>query len=304
MAGLELARRLGYLLKRHPFWYRFRYALITELAGVEFGAPPIGDVAKDRVPGELTAIVSRLDLSGDEFDDARRIAFDLSHGHHRGPGLGTSTVKTLTHIYGGKRGGVCSDYTQVFLGLCRAAGIAAREWGLCARFESHVLGHALAEIFSGRHGKWVFIDPLFSVWASRRGASAPLAVTEMVDLVSAGRPADIVIELIDAEGKPGEKRNTYVERYFNPDHAFFLLTNNDVFKQDTYLRWAKLVPLPIVHAVMLLSGDYQRFHVYVNAHNKDAMARRIEELNSWLRSVSVALAALALVILAAAVALF
>lgn len=306
MGSLDLARRLRYLLKRHPFFYRFRYALITELGGVDFEAgPQDGRESQANVPREFSDAVSRMNLAGnDGFDDAKKIAFDLSHGHHRGPGLGGRSVKTLRHIYESRVGGVCSDYTQVFLGLCQAAGVAAREWGLCASFESHVLGHAFAEIYSERYAKWVFLDPFFSVYAVRRQDSCPLAVTEVIDLVAAGDSDGIVMEIIDAQGRPGKKRDAYLERYFNPDHAFFLLTNNDIFRQDFHLRWAVVVPLPVLHMVMLLSGDYQRFHVFTDTRNKDDMARRVNDLRSWkLRTVVVMLAILALLILASLVLL-
>lgn len=306
MGSLDLARRLRYLLKRHPFFYRFRYALITELDGVDFeAAPPDGRESQTNVPREFSDAVSRMDLAGDDgFDDAKQIAFDLSRGHRRGPGLGARSVKTLQQIYAGAVGGVCSDYTQVFLGLCRAAGVAAREWGLCAAFESHVLGHAFAEVYSRRHGKWIFLDPFYSVYAVRRDGSSPLAVTEIVDLVSAGAAGEVAIEIIDDEGKPGVKRDNYLQRYFNPGHAFFLLTHNDVFRQDPFLRWTGIVPLPILHMVMLLSGNYQRFHVYTNGRNRDAMKGRIGELKSWLvRCVILPATILALFAIAAIVLL-
>jgi len=291
MNRFDLARGIRYLVTRQPFLYRLRYALITELGGVDFsGSPePAGDAASG-IPREYLATVARLELAGDgDFDDARTIAFDLSRGHRRGPGIGRASVEALERIYSGRAHGVCSDYTQVFLGLCRAAGVAAREWGLCSRFDQHGIGHAVAEIYSPSRGRWIFLDPLFSIYAVGTD-DVPLAVVDMIDLATAGRAERIAIRLIDPEGKPGAKRDAYVARYFDPGHAFFLLSRNEVFAQDPFLAWVRAVPPPVVHLAMILAGRYQRFQVYTNAHNQGAMAERMAALRAWFRRILILLA--------------
>ena len=279
--------KLRFLLRRHPLLYRFRYALITRLGDRCFDAVPPAAGTITRPPDEYHAAVRRLDLTGDDgFDDARKIAFDLSRGHRRGPGLGLTSTEALEHIYSGRRGGVCSDYTQVFLGLCLAGGVRAREWGLCASFERSTLGHTLAEVYCHRHEKWAFLDPLYSIYATRPGDDVPLSVTEMVDLVCAGRADDVAIHLIDPDGKPGAKRDHYVDRYFQPDHAFFLLVENDVFGQDAFLKWVGVLPPSIVHLAMIVAGRYQKYRVYANATNRTDMSARIDRLRAWRRRLT------------------
>ena len=298
MSGEGVIGKVSFWIRRHPSSYRIRYALITRLGGDEFSAPPAtssGGSSTADIPPAFQEAVSRLDLDADpDFADARKLAFDLSRGHRRGPGLGTTSTSALRKIYSGARAGVCSDYTQVFLGLCRAAGVAVREWGMCASFSRSILGHSFAEVYSRKHAKWIFLDPMFSIYAVD-AARGPLSVAEIVDLIGAGSRDSIETRVIDADGYPGERRRTYFDRYFNSDHAFFLLSNNDVFRQDRFLRWIHVVPLPLLHFLMILAGSYQRFHVYTNPQNVRLMTRRVEELRRWFRrSVIMPLVALAL----------
>ena len=282
-----IIERLRFLVRRHPLLYRFRYALITRLGDGFDDEPPASDQAAGAPPA-YADVVERLDLEGaNRFDDAKRIAFDVSRGHLRGSGLGLTSVATLERIYGGQRVGVCSDYTQVFLGLCQTAGIAAREWGLCSSFEHSALGHVVAEVYCDRADKWIFLDPLYSLYAMRAGEDVPLSVTEIVDLVCAGRAGEIATRLIDPDGKPGAKRDSYVDRYFQPHHAFFLLINNDVFGQDRFLRWVGVLPPAAVHMAMIVAGSYQQYRVYTNATNREEMAARVGRLKGWLRRVTI-----------------
>ncbi len=296
-ASSWLARKSKQLTRRLPVFYRIRYALITELGGRDFERRPAPrtETTRQDVPGAFSKIVSGLELADDgSFDDIRKIAFDLSYGHRRGPGLGYESVTTLKRIYS-EKAGVCSDYSQVFLGLCQAASITAREWGVCASFEGRGVGHTFAEVYLEQYGKWVFLDPLYSIYATHRGDSIPLAVTELVDLTTGGRADGIEIKIIEPDWPNQAKRHAYVDRYLKADHIFFLLSNNEVFKQDRFLRWSRAVPPPILHPIMILTGNYQRFHVYANSQNQELMARRVAELGRWrTRSVMILLAATAM----------
>jgi transglutaminase-like putative cysteine protease len=92
---------------------------------------------------------------------------------HRDPktrGCGTGDIKTMLET--GNLGGKCADLNAVFVGLCRASGIPARDvYGLRlapSAFGYKELGansaslkgaqHCRAEVFLASHG-WVAMDP-------------------------------------------------------------------------------------------------------------------------------------------------
>jgi hypothetical protein len=217
----------------------------------------------------------------ESFASACRIAFDLSRGHRRGRGLSCDSVRALEEIYGG-RGGTCSDYSQVYLGLCAAAGLRVREWGLCDDFRRPTFGHAFNEVYCAKLRQWAFVDPMDSVYAINRRTHLPLSVTELVDLTTARRTDEIEFCRIDDawDGRGGRSPRAV---YLNPGHLFFLMVNNRVFAQDAILRWAGICPLPLLHGTLLALGRYQRFRLYVNRENREATVRKLRAVRFPLR---------------------
>jgi hypothetical protein len=248
-----------YLLKRHPVLYQVRYALILRLGGRGFDREP-GAVRRRGVPEVFTARVSGITREDGTWDAARRISYALSRGHPRGPGMGVDSVRALAGIEAGGAG-VCSDYSQVFLGLCRAAGVPAREWGLCEGFDGEGVGHTMAEVWANELGRWVFLDPFYSLYVVAEDGEC-LSMTELVDRTAAGNVEGLRLRDIDPDGAAGERRQRYLERYFQGGRHFFLLTGNDVFRQDPFLRHAGWLPTPALHLLMICCGAYPRFQLY------------------------------------------
>ncbi|MDA8016085.1 MAG: transglutaminase-like domain-containing protein [Thermoanaerobaculia bacterium] len=278
--------RLRHLARRHPFLYRLRYALILRLDDYPFLDPPVTGRAPDEsAPADFLDIVERLGPFDGSFEDAKRLAFDLSRDHPRGPGLGISSVGALRAVYRAKHhggAGVCSDYTQIFLGLCRAAGIPCREWGLTSTLARRGIGHALTEVFVEDLGSWVLLDPYLSVFATTEGGETPLSMIEAIDLTTAGRRDSIEMRAIDDLAVPPDRRDGYVARYFEPGHLFFVLSNNDVFRQDRYLQRFGFLPLPARHLIMLVAGVYQRFHIYANEQNRRFLTAEVARSRRFL----------------------
>lgn len=272
---------IRYLFRRHPFFYRARFALITKFTDSNLFKHGFSKEYFDRsqIPQEFQNIIQRLELNSERtFLCAKKIAFDLSHGHRRGKGLSCDSVTALRSIYSGT-GGCCSDYSQVFLGLCLAAGITVREWGMTVDFylSPGSLGHAFNEIYSTEFDKWVFVDTDRSLYATNRETVQPLGVAEMIDLVTSARSDQIEFHYIDDDRK-FQKSPPYQDIYLNPDNIFFLISNNYVFDQDYFLRWSFLVPLPFLHCLMFLSGNYEQYFVYTNSHNSELMKHKFRFL--------------------------
>jgi len=98
-----------------------------------------------------------------EIDKLRAIYDWVVANAYREPkvrGCGSGDVKTL--LESGNLGGKCADLNAVFVGLCRASGIPARDiYGL--RLAPSAFGykgaqHCRAEVFLKTHG-WVAMDP-------------------------------------------------------------------------------------------------------------------------------------------------
>jgi hypothetical protein len=273
----KIRTKIKYLLRRHPFLYQIRFALITQFAPKEVFDSEYSNkyCEENEIPDEFLDIIVRLGLRKDKtFESAKRIALDLSQGHKRGAGLGCASITTLRLIYESKDG-VCSDYSQVYLGLCIAAGIKAREWGVVDDLvmKPKTLGHAFNEIYSTEHNKWVFIDSNRSIYAVDKRTNLPLGVTEMVDLATSAQSDQVEFHSIDKD-RWGKEGFPHADLYVNPDNVFFLLSHNCVFKQDKFLRWVDILPLPFLHMLILISGNYQRYLIYTNSQNMELMMRK------------------------------
>jgi hypothetical protein len=256
------------------FPLRLRYALIARIGSTRtFAAWPRRRILRPRrVPDLFKCVVRHLDLGGtDAFEAAKRIAQFLSRGHPRGRCLSTHLTAALVAI---RRhcGGCCSDYAQVFVGLCAAAGVAAREWGLCDGFTTMNFGHCFNEIFSTEHRKWVLVDPFLSVYASADGT--PMSVTEIVDRVAAGRADDIRFHWID-ETQQTKSEKCVAQYYLRPGNLFFLTGNYNVFEEDRMLRAFGWLPISLLHSVLLILGRYHRFWLYANDENRFRVEREV-----------------------------
>jgi hypothetical protein len=237
------------------------------------------------IPDDFCKFTSRLQIIGDKaFESAINIAFSLSRGHKRGRGLSCDSRTSLNLIHNGGAG-VCSDYAQVFTGLCIAAGIKVREWGMCNDFVRINLGHSFNEVFSNEFGKWIFIDAYRSVFATCRGNEVPLGIREIIDLTTQNLYDQVHFHEIDQNHR-GAGRFTLSDIYLNPDNIFFLLSNYNVFGQDKVLKWGNILPLPLLHILLLLHGKYQRFNIYTNDQSLEAMIGKLNSVKSICRPTS------------------
>ena len=269
-------QRLHKILRRHTSLSQIRHALITRIGDENTFSSESANrsVRKGSIPSEYLHVVSDLPLSpARTFDSAKVIASDLAQRKVLGDGLSCDSVTALRLVYSGQ-GGICSDVSQVFTGLCIAAGIQVREWGVCDDFAGK-RGHTFNEIFSSEHNKWVFLDAHKSLYAKTRGCESPLSVAELINLVTAGEHEKIEMIYIGRIENQHECTSNVAMYYFNPKNVFFLIVNNNVFGQDLFLGWADRVPLAVLHALMLVLRIYPRFAVYTNEDTRQELAGRL-----------------------------
>jgi hypothetical protein len=98
-----------------------------------------------------------IDPSLDEYEKALQIGKFLRLNMKGGTGLGLSSEKTLEIMLANK-GGVCSDFSQIFNIFCLINGIKVKEWGCIDRFYKTEFGHSFNEIYSSGKQKWIAID--------------------------------------------------------------------------------------------------------------------------------------------------
>jgi hypothetical protein len=215
------------------------------------------------VPREFRELVFRMKLGDrDGFAKAVLIAFYLSHQHPRGRGLGVTSVEALKEIWAGT-GGVCSDYAQVLLGLCVAAGIPAREWGVSYDLFRTGMGHSFNEVYSRFYQKWVFIDSYRSFYLTDRESGVPLSVPEIVRLPPAALLNHAEVHMVDdthlqSKGRPPS------DFFSKPANIYFLLSGNNVFRQDKVLRFAGIAPAPVLHLWLLATSNYYHYCLFTD----------------------------------------
>lgn len=265
------------VLRRDTSLNEIRHALITRIGKDEIFQTESSNrsVRRSSIPSEYLEIVSCLSLSPAlTWGSALAIAFDLAQRCEPGNGLSCDSVKALKLIYS-RNGGICSDVSQVFTGLCIAAGISVREWGVEEDFVAKK-GHAFNEVFASEYGKWVFLDAFKSLYARVDDSTSPLSVAELVDRVTTGHGDKIEMVYFGPADKRAECMANISHYYLNPANVFFLLSNNNVFGQDLLLRWAHVVPLAVLHALMLAVGIYPRFAIYTNDVTRQKLIERLQ----------------------------
>lgn len=259
-------KRIRYYIRRWSFFYKFRYFVILKIGKKELFESEHTNryCPRKKIPKDFLYKIANIDRPKNKtLQAAINIAYDLSHGHPRGRGLGYDPSSCLKIIYSGKDG-ICSDYTQVFMGLCVAANIKIREWGVSFDNCKEDEGHAFCEIFSTEHKKWVFIDPFKSFWVSLKSNNIPLSVIELINLSQKNLSSSINLNGID-EDYFNTCRSSMLEMYNFSKNIFFLLSNNRIFDQAKFLRYAKIIPhpiIPVLHLLMIIFGCYQRFNIY------------------------------------------
>ncbi len=272
----SLGRVLHEGLRSHAALHRIRYALRARIGAPDiFHSDPPPAVDAD-VPVLFAETARRFGLAGappsfeTAFELARQLASRTQHGRH----LGTTSVNALRRMCTGPAG-VCSDYAQVYMGLCAAVGIACREWGVCERLTGTGMGHTMSEIWCETRRKWIVIDAYCSVFVEDEGT--PLAMTEIMDRVHGGLEARLHARPIDSTGCEPAFREHYVDRYFARNNIVFLLSHYDPFRQDRVIERVAKLPLPLCHAAMILAGVYQRFELYVGG-NEGSVRRHLMDI--------------------------
>lgn len=194
-----------------------------------------------------------------------KIAEHFNDFFKRGPGLGYSSKDSyITMRY--KRGGVCSDYAQVFINFCIINDIKVREWGVKGDPEKTGGGHSFNEFYSEELKKWILIDIHNGVFIKNKSSLELLSVTQLVDYMSGFNAENLEFEVM-VDDRKGSDLDFLSKYFFDPKNVFFLITNYRVKKMDSILRFQKHLPLIVMHMILIVLGRYFNYRFYVNGNN-------------------------------------
>jgi hypothetical protein len=260
-------RWVRWALRRHPALFRARDLLLTRTGDpTEFWVEDANQW-NQLVPEAYEQVAAELVGDGCEWDRAVHLAVTLNERAGRRRGLSVDSVRALEAVQGGA--GTCSDRSQVFVGLCVAAGIRVREWAM--RSDRH--GHAFCEVYSPSHGRWLILDPSNAACVLD-DSGAPVGVLEILESRRHHRHTTLAVEPLPGVADPSHGGSWKALDYLRGDVAYRLIARNCMFDQDCLLRFAERVPLVFLHAALLVTGRYQRYWSYEPDQVPEIVAHR------------------------------
>lgn len=113
---------------------------------------------------ELAGIYDSRATPAQKADAIRRWLFDRS-GNRSGPGLTTRDPREAYQLMIQGEGVLCGNLADIYVGLCRAAGLEARTVSMSLMVRNHKFGadtHVGAEVWLPEYEGWVYQDPTFN----------------------------------------------------------------------------------------------------------------------------------------------
>jgi len=217
-------------------------------------------------------------LKGNTFERVMLLADYLRANYTGGRGLGLSSDETLK-IMKECKGGVCSDYSQVFINFCILNDIKVREWGTHDTVYENKMGHVFNEVYIPELSKWVCVDVSKCIYFTDIKTGELLSAQQLIDMNVAGMYELININFFLA-GKALQvsKLNLVKSIYLNPGNLFFLVTRYKIKKMDRMMKLNRLLPVPVLHFLMILKNDYYKYMLYINDKNHSVINEKIKPL--------------------------
>jgi hypothetical protein len=217
-------------------------------------------------------------LMGDTFEKVMQLADYLKANYTGGRGLGLSSEDTLK-IMKECKGGVCSDYSQVFINFCILNDIKVREWGTHDTVYENKMGHVFNEVYIPELSKWVCVDVSKCIYFTDIETGEYLSVKQIVDLNASGLHGKIKINFFLFGKTLIESKLSWVESvYLSPSNLFFLVTRYKIKKIDRMMKLNRILPIPALHFLMILKNDYYRYMLYINEKNQSIINEKIKPL--------------------------
>jgi hypothetical protein len=258
----KMKKNLSWYLRRHPILYKIRHWLVAKnVSHNRINSYCYNDINKKRsIPALFFEINNKIFAAGkpecSDFDQALQIAVWLKKNIKGGPGLGKSSPVALQTMIDGK-GGVCSDFSQIYSNFCVINDIKVKEWGIKnlsndPRFSG---GHSYNEVYCSTMKKWVLVDVSKGILLFQKNTNIPLSSLEYIQLKKENK--EIVISTIipnDVIDLP-RIQNIYLVFEVLP----FVVTNYNNKIVDFFLDKLSFFPESIVHGMIIMLGQGYNF---------------------------------------------
>lgn len=272
----SFTKKITAIFLRHPLLYYLRYSIISRNAK----GPAVENIGcfndfnkLEDLPKlffEVNAKIN-IDASLSEFEKALIIATFLRTSIPGGRGLGLSSENTLTYMLANK-GGVCSDFSQVFNIFCMINGIKVKEWGCIDRFYKTEFGHSFNEIFDSKLQKWIAIDIHKGILFQNRKEKTFYSVLELFGSLRAGET--LKCHFFSDYVPPKLERISFV---YCKKTIPFVISNYCNKSNDLYIkRFQKLLPPFAINALLILTGKNSNFIFVLDNYKSKLVTEYIE----------------------------
>ncbi len=267
------------ICKRHPLLFYTRYALLSKNNTVTIDTIACFNDANtlDSIPKlyfEVNAKI-KIDPTQDEFEKALTIAKYLRREIKGGGGLGLSSEKTLAMMLAGK-GGVCSDFAQIFSIFCFINGIRVREWGCVDRLYKTKFGHSFNEIYSTQQQKWIAIDMHKAIIFEDVEHNNYFAAIDLFKHLRNGNPLHYKHY---SDFKTGE--HDRIETIYSKEAIPFLIKNQNTAAVDYYYnKYQDAMPIIMINIMLLLAGKSQQFIFVLDDYKEKLLPEYFKNLKS------------------------
>jgi len=259
---MSVKTKLKYLLKRHSFLYKVRFKLLSRFETKEsIGALYYNNLNPvSEIPGYFFEINKKIFPAHCEeltdIEKAKTIARWMIKNIKRGRGLGLPS-EDCAKIMTLEKGGVCSDFAQVFNNLCVISNLKVKEWGFKSISQNRGIrgGHSFNEFFSKELNKWILIDTYKCIFFYKKNSIIPLSVFELFDTLKENKT--VIFENIEPDYLTDPIRVTDV--YLSSKSIPFLITNYHNKTYDYYLRKFDFLPVFCAHGIIYLLGKSYKF---------------------------------------------
>ncbi len=259
---MSVKNKLKHLLRRHPFLYKLRFKLLskfeTKESIIELDYNILNPISE--IPNYFFEINAKIFTQNKsivtDVEKVETIARWMINNIKRGRGLGLpseDTIKIMTL----EKGGVCSDFAQVFNNLCVINELKVKEWGFksISKIKGISGGHSFNEFYSKELEKWVLIDTYKCILFYKNNSDIPLSVFELFDALQKNKT--VIFKNIEPNYSTDPIRVKDV--YLSSKSIPFLITNYHNKTYDYYLKKFNFLPLFCTHGLLYLLGKSYKF---------------------------------------------
>lgn len=259
---MSVTKKLKHLIIRNPYLYKLRFKLLSKFETKESITElyynvlnPISEIPKCFF--EINAkIFPHGNIVLNDIEKVETIALWMTNNIKRGRGLGLSSEDTIK-IMTLEKGGVCSDFAQVFNNFCVINDIKVKEWGFKSVSKNKCIsgGHSFNEFYSKELEKWILIDTYKCIFFYKKNDAIPLSVFELFDTLKENEK--VIFKNIDPNclTEPIRVEDLYLSSNCIP----FLITNYHNKTYDYYLKKFDFLPVFFTHGIIYLLGKSYKF---------------------------------------------